>query len=103
MRAAARRVAGWQVAQWSRGQNTAQGLAPSTDQMLLRAESERDRLPAQARPPPIGSIREGEARMWAHRLRVQYGVTVDPSARCITTCDDAGPGANIYDNPWVHQ
>jgi hypothetical protein len=72
MSIAARQVASWRVVQWSRAQNRVQGLAPSTDQMLLRAESERERFPEELGLPQRGTSREGSARRWAHRLRVQY-------------------------------
>ncbi len=72
MRLTARRVADWQVAAWSRGQIAVQGLAVSTDQMLVRVESERERLPDAVRPPQRGSSLEGGARKWAHRLRLQH-------------------------------
>jgi hypothetical protein len=52
------------------GQNPDQGLAASTDQTLLQARSERERLPDAVRSPR-GSSLEAGARKWVHRLRLQ--------------------------------
>jgi hypothetical protein len=72
MQIAIRRALEWQVVAWAREKNEKIGLAPSTDNMLQRAEHQRMSVHASSRPPQRGASTEGRNRKWCARLRVRF-------------------------------
>ena len=73
MKVAVRVVEEWRLAQWVLRLNERQGLAPSTAQVLARAEQAFERAPEGVRPPYLGAVAEARARMWAYRWRRRWG------------------------------
>jgi len=63
----------WELFLWADKLNAEKGLAPSTGQVLLRAELLRRQLPEWHRPAAIGVAAQSSARMWAFRWRKRWG------------------------------
>jgi hypothetical protein len=63
----------WELFLWVDKLNTNKGLAPSTGQVLLRAEKLRQELPERHRPVAIGTAAQSSSRMWAFRWRKRWG------------------------------
>lgn len=62
----------WRLASWGQDLNE-KGLAPSTDAVLSRLETNLASLPDDLRPIATGSVAESRARKWAHRWRSRWG------------------------------
>ena len=63
----------WELFLWANKLNDEKGLAPSTGQVLLRAELLRRQLPELHRPAAKGVAAQSSARMWAFRWRKRWG------------------------------
>jgi len=63
----------WDLFQWVDKLNTDKGLAPSTEQVLQKAEQLRRELPEWLRPAAKGIAAEARARVWAFRWRRRWG------------------------------
>ena len=72
MQVAAEYLQQWRLVAWTRQLNVQKGVAPSTDALLQKAEENRDKTPAAARPSGKGTSAEARARMWARRLRLRW-------------------------------
>ena len=70
---AAKRVHEWRVRTWARDLNVARGVAPSSGEMLQRAEEVRLTFPEASRPAARGTVREVAGRKWVERLRLRWG------------------------------
>ena len=63
----------WEVAEWVRGINQRQGVAPATETVLEEFEKRRVQYPEGLRPRELGSITETRARESARQWRLRWG------------------------------
>ena len=63
----------WAVAEWVRGVNRRQGVAPATEMVLQEFERRRMQYPEGLRPREVGDIAESRAREWARQWRLRWG------------------------------
>ena len=73
MKAALKYSEQWRVVEWTRSLNSGQGLAPSTDRVLVQLEQQRQQLPESVRPCPVGTASQASARVWAAAWRRRWG------------------------------
>ena len=63
----------WEVAEWVRGVNQRQGVAPSTQTVLEEFGRRRLQYPEGLRPRELGSIAESKTRECMRRWRLRWG------------------------------
>lgn len=78
----------WEVAEWVRGINQRQGVAPATETVLEEFEKRRMQYPDELRPRELGSITESRARESARQWRLRWGAR---HARVRVCGDGLGP------------
>ena len=61
----------WRIVQWATDLNSDCGVAPSSEDVIIRYNNAVQSLAEHRRPKLVGCMWEGGARMWAHRWRVR--------------------------------
>lgn len=63
----------WRLCAWATELNESKGVAPSTEAVLVKLESQRVALPDVVRPAARGTVADAAARVWATRFRRRWG------------------------------
>ena len=74
-RIAAQFVEEWRVAAWAIDLNSNCGVAPSSEDIIIRYNNAVQALAENRRPKLVGCMWEGSARMWAQRWRERWGAS----------------------------
>ena len=63
----------WRAIEYVKDLNSRLGVAPSTEDILLKVEENRLQIPGRCRPGSKGTAAEVKARIWAKRFRARWG------------------------------